>query len=136
MKAGEAAGTGLGIKVPISGLCSVVGAALLASPASGWAHAIIVKSDPAAGSRVAGPVAHLHLQYNSRIDAERSRLVLDLPDGRSRALSIHAETSPDTLDADAEGLSPGAYRLHWQVLSVDGHITRGDIPFEVTPSGQ
>ncbi|TAI60323.1 copper resistance protein CopC, partial [Bradyrhizobium sp. Leo170] len=35
------------------------------------------------------------------------------------------------LDAEAKGLSPGAWRLRWQVLSVDGHITRGDIPFTV-----
>ena len=133
---GAAGETGVGMKLPVSGLCSAIGAALLAWPASGSAHAIIIKSDPAAGGRVAGPVVHLHLQYNSRIDAERSRLVLDLPDGRSRALSVRAEASPDTLDADAAGLSPGAYRLHWQVLSVDGHITRGDIPFEVKPSDQ
>ena len=29
------------------------------------------------------------------------------------------------------GLAPGSYVLRWQVLSVDGHITRGDIPFKV-----
>jgi methionine-rich copper-binding protein CopC len=28
-------------------------------------------------------------------------------------------------------LSPGKYAIHWQVLAVDGHITRGQIPFEV-----
>jgi copper resistance protein C len=73
------------------------------------------------------------LQYNSRIDPKRSRLVLDLPDGGQRFLSIRPGNSLDTLADEARGLSPGSYRLHWQVLSVDGHITRGDIPFDVAP---
>ena len=30
-----------------------------------------------------------------------------------------------------DALSPGAYVLRWQVLAIDGHITRGDIPFVV-----
>jgi methionine-rich copper-binding protein CopC len=28
-------------------------------------------------------------------------------------------------------LSPGAYSVRWQVLAVDGHITRGEVPFTV-----
>jgi methionine-rich copper-binding protein CopC len=28
-------------------------------------------------------------------------------------------------------LATGVYVLRWQVLAVDGHITRGDIPFSV-----
>ncbi|HTO83258.1 MAG TPA: copper resistance CopC family protein [Methylomirabilota bacterium] len=108
-------------------------AAVAAFPSFGWAHAVIVKSEPGAGGRVRGPVVDFQLQYNSRIDAKRSRLVLDLPDGSQRSLSIRSGDSLDMLAAKAAGLSPGSYRLHWQVLSVDGHITRGDIPFDVTP---
>ena len=114
-------------------LYPVLVAASAVFPVSARAHAIIVSSDPAAGGRVHGPIIDFRLQYNSRIDPKRSRLVLDLPDGSRRPLSIRAENSLDTLAAKATGLSPGSYRLHWQVLSVDGHITRGDIPFAVTP---
>jgi hypothetical protein len=28
-------------------------------------------------------------------------------------------------------LTPGVYVLRWQVLAIDGHITRGDVPFTV-----
>lgn len=121
------------MKLRVSVVSLIVGGTIAALPGSAWAHAIIIKSDPAAGSRVPGPAVDFHLQYNSRIDSERSRLELDLPDGTTRTLSVRQEASPDGLAATAGGLSPGAYRLHWQVLSVDGHITRGDIPFEVTP---
>ena len=31
-------------------------------------------------------------------------------------------------------LTPGAHTLRWQVLAVDGHITRGEVPFTVTAS--
>ena len=32
----------------------------------------------------------------------------------------------------AAELQPGEYTVRWQVLAVDGHITRGDVPFTVT----
>jgi len=38
---------------------------------------------------------------------------------------------PDILAAHLD-LTPGSYVLRWQVLAVDGHITRGDVPFTVT----
>jgi len=37
----------------------------------------------------------------------------------------------DILSATANDLKPGEYQLRWQVLAVDGHITRGEIPFTV-----
>jgi copper resistance protein C len=33
----------------------------------------------------------------------------------------------------ANPLSPGAYRVNWHVLSVDGHKTQGSFTFEVRP---
>ena len=47
------------------------------------------------------------------------------------ALALRTDTAPEVLAAEAKGLAPGPYRLRWQVLAVDGHITRGDIPFTV-----
>lgn len=41
------------------------------------------------------------------------------------------QPSPDSLSATVPQLSPGNYKLHWQVLANDGHITQGDIPFRV-----
>jgi methionine-rich copper-binding protein CopC len=29
------------------------------------------------------------------------------------------------------GLVKGAYVLRWQILAMDGHITRGNVPFQV-----
>jgi len=35
------------------------------------------------------------------------------------------------LSARAQQLAPGKYTLRWQALAVDGHITRGEVPFTV-----
>ncbi len=104
-------------------------ALLLPQPAD--AHAILVGSSPALGATL--PAGHLdfHLRYNSRIDQGRSRLTLTAPDHSQAILPITTADAPDVLNSSAN-LSPGAYVLRWQVLAVDGHITRGDVPFTVT----
>jgi methionine-rich copper-binding protein CopC len=67
-----------------------------------------------------------------RIDASRSRLTLVGPAGFTQALEISKASPADEVVANASGLLPGEYRLRWQVLASDGHITRGEIPFSVT----
>ena len=95
------------------------------------AHAVVVRSTPAADARVTGPDVAFELQFNSRVDRPRCRLLLVAPGGAMTTLELRADTAPQVLEAQARGLAPGAYRLRWQVLAVDGHITRGDIPFTV-----
>ncbi len=95
------------------------------------AHAILIAGTPAPGASV--PAGHLdvRLRFNSRIDPGRSRLTLIAPDRRQITLPVLPAALPDVLNATAE-LAPGAYVLRWQVLAVDGHITRGDVAFSVT----
>lgn len=107
----------------------VAGVALLPLPAA--AHAIVVAADPAVDAVVHASSLPVLLRFNSRIDRERSRLTLLRPDGSSQPLPLAVDARPDTLAAKVDGLAPGHYRLRWQVLAVDGHITRGDIPFAV-----
>jgi len=113
--------------VPAPGLAALLLA--LASPALG--HAIVVAAEPAVGAVLHGPKAQVKLRFNSRIDVERSRLTLISPDGTARPLTLAPSDEPDTLAARVDGLASGGYRLRWQVLAVDGHITRGDVPFTV-----
>jgi methionine-rich copper-binding protein CopC len=35
------------------------------------------------------------------------------------------------LSATLTGLVKGAYELRWQVLAIDGHVTRGKLPFQI-----
>lgn len=105
---------------------------LIVIPARG--HAILLESTPSLKSVVSGPDVPVKLRFNVRIDALRSRLTLIRSDGSSQALELSKQTPADTLAASANGLSAGDYRLRWQVLASDGHITRGEIPFSVAPS--
>jgi len=98
------------------------------------AHAILLESSPSIRSIVAGPSIPIKLRFNVRIDATRSRLTLVKPDASTQSLAITKDAPPDTLASQAQGLNPGEYRIRWQVLASDGHITRGEIPFHVTQS--
>lgn len=95
------------------------------------AHAIVVESTPTVGSEVQGSDIAVMLRYNTRVDKARSRLTL-LAGDKTIRLTIENGGEPDVLTAKATGLAPGPYRLRWQVLALDGHITRGEIPFAVT----
>jgi methionine-rich copper-binding protein CopC len=108
--------------------------ALLAAmllPHLAQAHAILEDSTPPAGAAIKQGPVDLHLRYNSRIDRARSRLTLIRPDRTKDIIPIAADGPPDIIDAHLQ-LSPGAYIIRWQVLAVDGHITRGDVPLTVT----
>jgi methionine-rich copper-binding protein CopC len=98
-------------------------------PAS--AHAILMGSSPAANGQIAGPAVAFSLRYNSRIDKERSKLTLTYPDKTVKPLPIAPDGPEEVLAATAD-LAPGAYDLRWQVLAIDGHITRGEVPFDVS----
>ncbi len=107
----------------------LAGTVLHSLPAS--AHAIVVSSSPALNATLPAGDMRAVLRFNSRIDAERSRLSLIRADGSAESLPLDKSAAPDELVARRSALPPGHYRLRWQVLAVDGHITRGDIPFTV-----
>jgi methionine-rich copper-binding protein CopC len=47
-------------------------------------------------------------------------------------LRIGPASEPNVLETSATLIASGIYVVRWQVLAVDGHITRGDVPFTVT----
>ena len=103
--------------------------ALLLLPGAARAHAILLDSQPAARGTAAPGAVRITLRFNSRIDQARSRLALRTA-GKERVLPAVPSGAEDVLAAQAD-LVPGDYTLRWQVLAVDGHITRGDVPFQV-----
>jgi methionine-rich copper-binding protein CopC len=91
-----------------------------------------MKSEPATGASVAAGDVDMSFRYNSRIDRARSRLTLTSPDHSQSVLKITPSGPPDLLETSMKLTAPGAYVVRWQVLAIDGHITRGDVPFTVT----
>ena len=94
-------------------------------------HAILKSSSPAKDGSVTTADSQVKLTFNVRVDAERSKLQLLMPDASTVDLPFVKGSSPDTLVSKLTGLKPGAYTLRWQVLAPDGHISRGEIPFVV-----
>ncbi len=107
-------------------------ALLFLVPHAAFAHAVLVKSSPAQGATVkAGAAVDITLTYNSRIDALHSSLHLVGPDGKAQTLAVDAHGAPNLLTAKAPVLTAGEYKLEWQVMATDGHITRGTVEFRV-----
>jgi hypothetical protein len=97
-----------------------------------WAHAVLVSAQPGENSTVAGPDVAVLLKYNSRIDMEHSTLTLVAPDGKLAKITIGSQPAPGLLAARLTGLVvKGAYELRWQVLAIDGHVTRGKVLFQI-----
>jgi methionine-rich copper-binding protein CopC len=96
-----------------------------------WAHAVLVSAQPGENSVVAGPDVAVLLKYNSRVDSQHSTLTLLAPDGRVEKVAIGGQPAPGLLSAKLTGLIKGAYELRWQVLAIDGHVTRGKVLFQI-----
>jgi copper resistance protein C len=114
----------------VAAVITICGVATLA-PRVAWAHAVLVSAQPAENSTVAGPDVAVLLKYNSRIDSEHSTLTLLAPDGKVEKVSIRSQPAPGMLSAKLTGLAKGAYELRWQVLAIDGHLTRGKVLFKI-----
>jgi len=106
-------------------------ALMAASPRMALAHAVLLSSTPQKNAAVNGPDITISLKYNSRVDGAHSSLTLVKPDGSVENVGALTQPLPDTLSATGHKLAKGAYKLRWQVLSSDGHITRGEVPFQV-----
>lgn len=113
----------------IAALAALGWVALTGPPA--LAHAIIVEAAPQVDAVVHGGSMDVRLRFNSRIDHRRSRVTVLDEAGKETPLALDEQTPTDVLAAKVSGLAPGKYRVRWLVLALDGHITRGDIPFTV-----
>ncbi|MGC2400369.1 MAG: copper resistance CopC family protein [Acidobacteriaceae bacterium] len=108
-----------------------LGILLAGAPRMAFAHAVLLSSSPQKNAVLTGPDITINLKYNSRVDGARSTLSLLKPDGTVEKIGTPVQQAPDTLSAISHGLTKGAYVLRWQVLADDGHITRGEVPFQV-----
>ena len=99
------------------------------SPGRAVAHAILLDSEPAARATVPPGPTGIRLRFNSRIDHARSRLALRC--GQQEHVLTLDPASPADVMAASSVLAPGGCVLRWQVLAVDGHITRGEVPLTV-----
>ncbi len=107
-----------------------LGISLAVAPLA-WCHAVLLEGTPRSGANVPGPNVAVKLRFNSRIDGRRSRLTVERANGKGSDLVVAPQAAPDTLSSEMKEVRPGRCRIRWQVLALDGHITRGELVFEV-----
>jgi copper transport protein len=122
-------------------LVGLLGAlALMAAlrPASARAHANLVQSDPPAQAVL--PQAPERVQLTFSEDVEPSEIEVQVWDAQRRRVDRgDAALIPGTRNAVAVSLNRvgnGVYTIQWKMVSaVDGHLTRGLVPFTVGDPG-
>jgi len=109
----------------------LLGAVIAVAAQGALAHALVMSSTPAANATLRAGALPIELRFNSRIDAKRSRVTLRAPGGAEAVLALKIDDSRAVLSGSAETRRAGDWAVVWQVLSLDGHVTRGEVPFRV-----
>jgi methionine-rich copper-binding protein CopC len=109
----------------------VVLLALLLCTAPALAHSLLLESTPAPNSTIDASPRELRLRFNNRIEKRLSRLRLVDDRGAARDLPVAEDGAADWLTAGLPAVTPGVYRVEWQVLSTDGHVVTGRFTFTV-----
>ena len=112
-------------------LLGVSAAVVALSPGIASAHAIVVTAQPAMNATVARGELEIRLAFNCQVDSKRSRLSLQRPDGSEMIIALARDSPAGVLVGRAQATISGRWKLRWQVLSLDGHITRGEVRFSV-----
>lgn len=116
----------------LAAAATVLLAGLAATPAA--AHSLLLQSVPAADVALPSAPERLTLRFNNRVEKHLCKVRVGASGAPAHDLRIMpGEGAPDTLVAVLPPLGPGAYRVHWQVLSTDGHIVSGAFSFRLGP---
>lgn len=108
-----------------------------ATPAS--AHALLVRSIPAANEEIAQPPETLEMWFGEPLERDFTRVRLLTPAGEEipvGAMNLDP-ADPTHLSVALDPLEPGIYTVAWQTLSsADGHVWNGAFAFTVlNPDG-
>jgi copper resistance protein C len=118
---------------PSARLTWATGVAMTLLASGALAHAIATTAHPAAGATVRAGTVDVVVEFNARIDRRRSRLLLHAPGGGNVPVALDERAPSNVMRGTAALGDSGRWEVRWQVLSQDGHITRGVIPFVVAP---
>lgn len=105
---------------------------LLVSALPARAHALLDHASPAVGSTVRTAPRKISLWFTQKLEASFSTIeVRDVGGARVDAGKAQVGGDGTELQAGLKVLRPGAYQVHWRVLSVDTHTTEGNFSFSV-----
>lgn len=95
-------------------------------------HIELISSEPAEGDTLASELERIRLVFSGTVEEELSEIRLLGPGGMELSLEVSADPVLDrALVASVPPLTPGAYRVSWRTVSVDGHAVTGSFVFFV-----
>jgi copper resistance protein C len=108
--------------------------ALVFAATTAFAHAQLEKATPPVGGTVAS-ASEIRLEFSEGVEPKFTKVSLTGPGG---AVPLGAaNTAPGNqavlIVPIARALAAGAYKVHWQAVSVDTHHTQGTFEFTVKP---
>ena len=109
--------------------------ALLLLPAAAGAHAVLVKSSPARRAVLALSPPRVEMTYNERLEPAYSTVSVWTTANvqvDDKKVVVNPE-DPRRLSVGLPPLARGHYVVKFRVLSVDGHLVEGTLPFEIRP---
>jgi copper transport protein len=112
-------------------------AAVVLLPATASAHALVVRSDPAAGSSLAHLPPALTITFSEVPEANQSSITVVDSSGKtvSRGPARPVPGSPLEMSVPLSPLLNGVYTVRWKTVSRDdGHASTGTFTFGVGPA--
>ena len=110
---------------------------LLLLPISAEAHALVVRSDPAAGASLLRVPRTVTITFSEAPEAGRSYIHVVDASNKTVSLGAARPVSSNRLEL-TESLEPllnGVYTVRWKTISADdGHASAGSFTFGVGPS--
>lgn len=103
---------------------------LLAMPTLASAHANLESSSPLQNEELKESPSEIRIKFTEEIDPKLSQITLEDEKGKSIEGRLSAEDKV-WLIFKVPKLATGVYKVKWQVLSVDTHVTEGSFRFAV-----
>jgi hypothetical protein len=96
------------------------------------AHAFLDHAEPRVGSTMPAAPREVVLFFSQNLEPAFSSVEVSDASG-ARVDQGKPKVNATTMRVGLKPLPPGAYRVRWQVLSVDTHTTEGSFSFHVGP---
>lgn len=111
-------------------------AGALALPASAFAHAALLRTQPQASVTLSSAPKEVALTYSEAVEPRFA--IVSVTDAAAHQETSgpprRSATNPDTLIVPLKHVAEGWYLVYWRVVSVDGHPVRGAFTFAVGPN--
>ena len=111
----------------------IVGILCLTNMNSVFAHAMLVKAEPAKRASLTTPPSQVRLWFNEEIEPAFAALsVLDAnKKGITEDKAVVDAEDPKSILLKLPQMQPGRYTVKFRVLSVDGHVVDSEYEFTI-----